>query len=47
MSETDFKAWATKAIADRDAAIERIKPLYDEMMRAKIIERLREELNRQ
>ena len=47
MSEADFKAWATQAAADRDAAIEEIKPKIDAMVRAQIIERLREQLNRQ
>lgn len=47
MSEADFKAWATQAAADRDAAIDQIKPKSDAMVRAQVIERLREQLNRQ
>lgn len=45
MSETDFKAWAAQAAADRDAAIEQITPEIDAILKAQIIERLREELN--
>lgn len=47
MSEADFKAWATQAAADRDAAIEQIKPSVDAVMKAYIIDQLREKLNRQ
>ena len=47
MSETEFKAWATQAASDRDAAIEQITPETDAELKAQIIERLREELNRQ
>lgn len=47
MSETDFKAWATQAAADRDAAIEQITPEIDAALKAQIIEQLREKLNRQ
>lgn len=46
MSEADFKTWAGQA-ADRDAAIEQIKPKIDTMVGAQIIEQLREKLNRQ
>lgn len=46
MSETEFKAWATQAAADRDAAIKQITPEIDAILKAQIIERLREELNR-
>ena len=45
MNEADLKAWAVKAAADRDAAIEQITPTIDAVLRAKIIERLRERLN--
>lgn len=47
MSETEFKAWATQAATDRDAAIEQIKPSVDAVQKAQIIDRLREKLNRQ
>ena len=47
MSEADFKAWATQAAADRDAAIEQITPEIDAALKAQIIEQLREKLNRQ
>lgn len=47
MSETEFKAWAAQAAADRDAAIEQIKPSVDAVMKAYIINQLREKLNRQ
>ncbi len=47
MSETDFKVWAAQAAADRDVAIEQIKPGIDAAVKAQIIERLREKLNRQ
>ncbi len=47
MSEADFKAWAAQAAADRDAAIEQIRPEIDAVLKAQIIEQLREELNRQ
>ena len=47
MSENEFKAWATQAAADRDAAIEQIKPSVDAVMKAYIINQLREKLNRQ
>ena len=47
MSEADFKAWATQAAADRDTAIEQIKPSVDAVMKAYIINQLREKLNRQ
>lgn len=47
MSEADFKAWAAQAAADRDAAIEQIKPSVDAVMKAYIINQLREKLNRQ
>ena len=45
MSETEFKAWAAQAAADRDAAIEQIKPSVDAVMKAYIINQLREKLN--
>ncbi len=47
MSEAEFKAWATQAAADRDTAIEQIRERVDAALRAQIIERLREALNRQ
>ena len=47
MSEADFKAWAAQAARDRDRAIEQITPKIDAALKAQIIERLREELNRQ
>ena len=47
MNEVDFKAWVTQAAADRDAAIEQITPTIDAVLRAQIIERLREKLNQQ
>ncbi len=47
MSEIDFKAWAAQAAVERDAAIEQTKAAIDAAMKAQIIERLREELNRQ
>ena len=47
MSQEEFKAWAAQAAADRDTAIEQITPSVDAVMRAYIIERLREKLNRQ
>ena len=47
MSEAEFKAWGAQAAADRDAAIEQIKPGIDAALKAQIIERLRAELNRQ
>ena len=47
MSEVDFKAWAAQAARDRDAAIGQIKPEIDAALKAQIIERLKEELNRQ
>ena len=47
MSETEFKAWAAQAAADRDAAIEQIKPSVDAVMKSYIINQLREKLNRQ
>lgn len=47
ISEAEFKAWVAQAATDRDIAIERIKQGVDTMIRNKIVERLREELNRQ
>ena len=47
MSEADFKTWAVQAAADRDAAIKQITPSIDTVVRAQIIERLWEQLNRQ
>ena len=47
MSETEFKAWAVQAAADRDAAIEKVKVALDENLKAQVIDQLREELNRQ
>ena len=47
MSETEFKAWAAQAAADRDAAIEQIKSSVDAVMKAYMINQLREKLNRQ
>ena len=46
MSETEFKTWAAQAAIDRDTAIEQITPKIDTVLKAQIIERLREELNR-
>ncbi len=46
MSETEFKAWAAQAAVERDAAIKQTKATIDAAMKAQIIERLREELNR-
>lgn len=46
MSEADFKAWAVQAAADRDSAIKQIKPAIDTVLKAQIIEQLREKLNR-
>ena len=45
MSETEFKAWAAQAAADRDDSIEQIKPSVDAVMKAYIINQLREKLN--
>lgn len=45
MSETEFKAWAAQAAADRDAAIVQITPKIDAVLKAQIIEQLRAELN--
>lgn len=42
----DFKAWAVQAAADRDSAIKQIKPAIDTVLKAQIIEQLREKLNR-
>ena len=47
MSEEAFKAWATQAARDRDVAIEQVKAALDENLKAQVIERLKEELNRQ
>lgn len=47
MSETDFKTWAAQAAMERDTAIEQTRSAIDAAMKARIIERLREELNRQ
>lgn len=47
MSEEDFKAWGTQAAADRDSAIEQIRPGIDAALKARIIEQLKEKLNRQ
>ena len=47
MSEEAFKAWAAQAARDRDAAIEQVKAALDENLKAQVIERLKEELNRQ
>ncbi len=47
MSETAFKAWAAQAAVERDTAIEQTKAAIDATMKAQVIERLREELNRQ
>jgi len=47
MSETEFNAWAVQAAAERDTAIEQTKAAIDAAMKAQVIERLREELNRQ
>lgn len=46
MSETEFKTWAAQAAIDRDTAIEQITPKIDTVLKAQIIEWLREELNR-
>ena len=47
MSEEAFKTWAAQAARDRDAAIERLKAGADAALAAQVIERLKEELNRQ
>ncbi len=47
MSEEAFKAWAAQAAVERDTAIEQTKAAIDAAMKAQVIERLREELNRQ
>ncbi len=47
MSEADFKAWAAQASVERDTAIEQMEAAIDAAMKARVIERLREELNRQ
>ena len=47
MSEEAFKTWAAQAARDRDAAIEQVKAALDENLKAQVIERLKEELNRQ
>ena len=46
MSEEAFKTWAAQAARERDAAIEQVKAALDENLKAQVIERLREELNR-
>lgn len=45
MSETDFKTWAARAAAEKDAAIEKVKGALDEDLKAQIVEELREKLN--
>ena len=47
MSEEASKTWAAQAARDRDAAIEQVKAALDENLKAQVIERLKEELNRQ
>ena len=47
MSEEAFKTWAAQAARDRDTAIEQVKAALDENLKAQVIERLKEELNRQ
>ena len=47
MSEEAFKTWAAQAARDRDATIEQVKAALDENLKAQVIERLKEELNRQ
>ncbi len=47
MNREDFDTWVEQAAADRDAVIEQIKPGIDAALKAQIIERLREKLNRQ
>ncbi len=47
MNEEAFKAWATQAARYRDVAIEQVKAALDENLKAQVIERLKEELNRQ
>lgn len=47
MSESELKAWAVQAAADRDATIEKVKVALDENLKAQVIDQLREELNRQ
>lgn len=47
MSEEAFKTWVAQAARDRDAAIEQVKAALDENLKAQVIERLKEELNRQ
>lgn len=46
MSEADFKSWAAQAARDRDTAIEQVKAALDENLKAQVIERLRDELNK-
>jgi len=47
MTEEAFKDWAAQAAVERDTAIEQTKAAIDAAMKAQVIERLREELNRQ
>lgn len=47
MSREDFNAWAVQAAVDRDAAIKQTGSSVDAVMRAYIIEQLREKLDRQ
>ena len=47
MSLDAFKAWGAQAAADRDIAIEQIKPGIEAAVKAQIIEQLKEKLNRQ
>ncbi len=47
MSETAFKAWVVQAAVERDTAIEQTKAAIDAAMKAQVIERLWEKLNRQ
>ena len=47
MSLDAFKAWGAQAAADRDIAIEQIKPGIEAAVKTQIIEQLKEKLNRQ
>lgn len=46
MSQAEFKAWGEQAAVERDAAIERLKTTADAALRASIIQKLKEDLNR-
>jgi len=46
MSRDDFDAWVEQAAAERDIAIGQMKTVIDTAVRAQVIERLKEKLNR-